>query len=130
MNRIEFRVYGNPVAQGRPRFFRKGNFVGAYDPQKSKSWKETIKWQALENGARIMDGALSMSVYFFLQRPKSLPKKVIHHTKKPDLDNLLKAVKDGLKGICYRDDSQIIVCSMSKEYGEQPGAMITIWQQR
>jgi len=48
---IDFFVYGNPVAQGRPRFARRGNFVATYDPKESKSWKETVKWQAIENKA-------------------------------------------------------------------------------
>jgi len=138
MKRIEFKVFGNPVAQGRPRFFRKGDFVGCYDPKTSKSWKETIKWQAIETLSsksgkydpvvHITQGAITMTLNFILPRPKSLPKKVIHHIKKPDLDNLAKAVKDALKGIAYRDDSQIVSLIVTKEYGEQTGVMVTIME--
>ena len=126
---IEFTVYGSPVAQGRPRFARIGNHVRAYDPTKSKDWKSEVRWQAIERGAKIQDGPLDMILYFFLPRPKSLPKKVQHHTKKPDLDNLCKSVKDGLKGICYHDDSQIICLIARKGYvenGEQPGVVVQI----
>ncbi len=119
-------VLGSPVAQGRPKFFRRGNFVGCYDPGKSKSWKETVKWQAIEQKPVIMEGALSMRLLFRLPRPKTLPKKVIEHTKKPDLDNLCKAVKDALKGICYHDDSQIVELIATKSYWEQPGVLISI----
>lgn len=128
MGKIEFTVYGSPVPQGRPRFARVGNFVRTYDPASSKSWKETVKWQAIENKAVFMDGALWMSLCFKLPRPRSLAKKVKHHTKKPDLDNLVKGVKDGLKGICYRDDSQVVQMTVSKEYSEQPGVIIKIGQ--
>lgn len=113
---FEFTVYGNPVAQGRPKFYRRGNHVGAYDPIKSKDWKSEVRWQAIERGAKIQDGPLIMRLYFYLPRPKSLPKKVQHHTKKPDLDNLVKGVKDGLKGICYHDDSQVIELQAYKQY--------------
>jgi Holliday junction resolvase RusA-like endonuclease len=123
---IHFTVYGSPVAQGRPRFARIGNHVRAYDPGKSKSWKETVKWQAIENRVRLMEGPLHMILHFRLPRPKSLPKKVLHHTKKPDLDNLVKGVKDGLKGVCYLDDSQVIRLAATKEYGEQPGVEVRI----
>jgi len=125
---IEFKVYGDPVAQGRPRFFRKGNFVGTYDPEKSKSWKESVKWQAIEymRNRQMINGAIRMELNFFLQRPKSLPKKVIKHIKRPDIDNLAKAVKDALRSICYRDDSQIVYCIITKDYAEQTGVWVRI----
>jgi Holliday junction resolvase RusA-like endonuclease len=110
------RIYGNPVAQGRPRAFRRGNHIGMYDPQKSKSWKDTICWQAAQQKAIVMDGALILDVIFILERPKSLPKKTLWHIKRPDLDNLVKAVKDALNGICYRDDSQIVDMYAKKRY--------------
>ncbi|EHM37850.1 RusA family crossover junction endodeoxyribonuclease [Anaeroglobus geminatus] len=40
---IALTVYGNPVAQGRPRFSRQGGFVKAYDPIKSKAYKALIR---------------------------------------------------------------------------------------
>ena len=39
------------------------------------------------------------------------------YTKKPDLDNLVKSVLDGLNGIAYVDDNQIIDIEARKEYG-------------
>jgi Holliday junction resolvase RusA-like endonuclease len=114
---IEIKVHGTPVAQGRPRFFRRGNFVGVYDPEKSKSWKETVKWQAIQQNKKYFNEALTMHLEFYLPRPMSLPKKVIYPIKRPDIDNLIKGVKDALKGICYRDDSQIISLSANKNYG-------------
>lgn len=132
---MTFKVFGSPVAQGRPRFFvRKtkggGIFTGAFDPKTSKSWKETIKWQAIEamkaENFSLLEGPLSMTLHFFLPRPKSLSKKVQCHIKRPDVDNLCKAVKDALRSICYHDDSQIISSVITKAYGEQPGVMISI----
>lgn len=130
MSEVNFFVHGNPIAQGRPKFFRRGSFVGCYDPATSKSWKETIKWQAIENKVPMLGGALDMRVVFSLKRPKSLPKKVVHHVKKPDLDNLVKAVKDSLKGIAYKDDSQIVRCVAEKHYGEPLGVKIQICESR
>lgn len=109
-------IHGNPVAQGRPRFFRRGNYVGAYDPGKSKTWKDSIRLQAIQQGAKIIENAASMDMVFYLVRPKSLSKKIVHHVKRPDLDNLVKAVKDGLSGVCYKDDSQIVAHTAKKMY--------------
>ena len=122
-------IKGPPVAQGRPRFARIGAGVRTYDPAKSSDWKKDIAWQAKEQGARIMEGPLSVEVIFYLPRPKSLPKKILHHIKKPDLDNLSKAVQDGLKGIAFRDDSQIVSLAARKvyaEHGGSPGVWINI----
>lgn len=127
IQRVELTVYGNPVAQGRPKFFRRGNHVGCYDPQKSKEWKETIKGQAIRQGATVMDGALNMTLEFYMSRPKTLPKKVLHHTKKPDVDNLVKAVKDALKGICYRDDAQVVTLYATKNYHMTPHVRIVVY---
>jgi Holliday junction resolvase RusA-like endonuclease len=129
MTNYEFNIFGNPVAQGRPKFFRRGNFVGAYDPGKSKTWKEDIKVQVLSQmkaGPVILEGPLMLQLVFRMTRPVSLPKKVIHHTKKPDIDNLQKAVKDALKGICYKDDSQIIEVTARKVYDSTPGVWIAL----
>lgn len=38
---------------------------------------------------------------------KSKPMPPVRHVKKPDTDNLVKAVKDSLSGLAWRDDSQV-----------------------
>jgi Holliday junction resolvase RusA-like endonuclease len=45
-----------------------------------------------------------------------LPKRVIHSAKKPDLDKLVRTVFDGMTGILFKDDSQIILLVAGKEY--------------
>ena len=124
--RTSLIVYGNPVAQARPKFARQGKFVRCYDPEKSRSFKETVKWQAIEQKAVMLTGALEMWLIFYLQRPKSLPKKVVFHTKKPDLDNLVKIIKDALEGICYANDSQISLSREEKLYSDKPRVEILI----
>ena len=123
---IEFVIYGSPVPQGRPKFYRRGNHVGVYDPAKSKDWKSEVRWQAIEQKAKIHDGPLSLSLRFVLPRPKSLPKKVEHHTKRPDVDNLVKGTLDALKGLCYIDDAQVVILVASKHYGETPCVEVKI----
>jgi len=45
-----------------------------------------------------------------------MPKKIEHHIKKPDLDNLAKSVKDALQGLIYKTDSQIVELILRKRY--------------
>lgn len=117
---IDLTIYGDPVPQGRPRFKRIGNFVKTYDPLKSKDWKESVRWQAVQQKAPMLSGPLTMRLEFWLSRPKSIPKKILYPIKKPDLDNLQKAVQDALEKICYERDSQIIQIQAIKCYVAVP----------
>ena len=67
-----------------------------------------------------------MQLYFHLPRPKSLPKRVVHHVKKPDADNLAKAIKDAMRGVVYKDDSQIVELIVRKQYGDPPRVVIAV----
>ena len=40
------------------------------------------------------------------------------YTKKPDADNLAKAILDALNGVAYPDDAQIVTLTVRKRYGE------------
>jgi Holliday junction resolvase RusA-like endonuclease len=44
-----------------------------------------------------------------------------------DLDNLLKPLKDGLKGVVYSDDKQIVMyTNIVKKYSESPRTIVNI----
>ena len=124
---FQLRVYGLPVPQGRPRaFVTPSGHASVYDPKKSKDWKNLVREQVIsaERPTEPWRGAIELSLTFFLPRPVSLPKKVIHHTKRPDCDNLAKAVKDALKGLVYHDDSQVVELHVEKGYDSTPGVEI------
>lgn len=122
-----FFIEGHPVAQGRPKFFRRGNHVGAYDPAKSKDWKSWVKMVATSKGVKPLSGPVSLSLTFQFTRPVSVSaKKRPHHTVKPDLDNCIKGIKDALKGIAWIDDSQVCQIDASKVYADSPGVRVAI----
>lgn len=129
---ITLMIKGKPVPQGRPRFRivqpkGKAPFASCYDPAESRAWKEEIKRQAIASGHQMLEGALSMELTFHMLRPKSLPKKIVHHMKKPDVDNLAKAVKDGMEGVFYKNDSQVCSLRVRKVYClEHPGVQVRI----
>lgn len=117
-----------PVAQGRPKFTTQGDNVRAYDPPNSAAFKKTLAWELKCQNPTVLDGALILTVVFRMPRPKSLPKKVVHHIKKPDCSNLVKGVEDAMNKICYNDDSQIVELRAKKIYSAIPGVDIILEQ--
>jgi Holliday junction resolvase RusA-like endonuclease len=113
-----FTILGIPKAQGRPRFARMGSFVKTYDPKDSRQYKDNVAAQIVAQQPVFCEGPLRVELCFYLPRPKTLSKKVLHHTKKPDLDNLIKGTKDAMKGIVWRDDSQVVNLEAAKIYTE------------
>jgi len=124
----KYTILGDPRPQGRPKFFRRSNFVGAYDPKKSRDYKQTLAAQLAAQSPEFIEQGKAVSIYveFVFARPKSLPKRVEDHVKKPDLDNLIKALKDAAKGILWHDDSQVVQLSARKVYGATPMTVIEV----
>lgn len=131
-NQIELIVYGNPVAQGRPRFSRQGGFVKAYDPVKSKSYKQLIRLELQpllsDPDFTPIDQACCLKLTVFRAMPKSFSKKkreeaslrYIRPVTKPDIDNYVKGVLDALNGTVLKDDSVVCEIFARKFYSERP----------
>ncbi|MDD5387577.1 MAG: RusA family crossover junction endodeoxyribonuclease [Sulfuricurvum sp.] len=125
-----------PIAKGRPKFFRRGNFVGTYTPTRTRSYeaeiKDIIERHMLQNNIKTAIGPLSMSLVFYFPRPKSHTKKMrmcMHHTVAPDVDNLCKSAFDALNGIVFADDKQICMLAAAKRYcqdTQRPGVMLRL----
>ena len=80
MSEIKLVIYGEPVAQGRPRFARVGKYVHAYDPQKSKNYKQLVRYWVTQqlkkiDGFKPLENALYVDLTFFLSIPSSWSKK-------------------------------------------------------
>jgi Holliday junction resolvase RusA-like endonuclease len=135
---INLTVYGEPVAQGRPKFSTQGGFVRAYDPAKSRDYKDYIRLAAAEQmrGQAPLEGALALSVRVYRPMPKQFSLKKIDRAQlgkirpitKPDLDNYVKGIKDAQKSIFWKDDSQIVAYKepFGKYYSVTPRIEITI----
>ena len=127
---IKFTVYGNPVPKGRPRFGRakhSGKPV-TYTPVETEIWESYVRAQALNvRPEKLLDGPLALAATFYLMSPKSRPKGQAFPDRKPDLDNLVKAVKDALEGVIYTNDSRIVREVAEKRYGDPPRVEIAIY---
>ena len=109
---IEFEIPGEPVAKGRPRFARRGKFVTTYTPKETLNFEQLVGWCAKEAGADKLRGPVEVSAKFYFRLPKhkhrkTKPVEAKPKTTKPDLDNLIKAILDGLNNIAFVDDAAV-----------------------
>lgn len=136
---IQFTVYGEPVAQGRPRASAATGFVKMYDPEKSRDYKDYVRLAAREYApVALLEGPLGIAVTAYRSMPKYLskyPAKAaaaergdILPVTKPDADNYLKGVKDALKGVIWKDDSQVVDAFVRKRYSARPRIEVKIKQ--
>ena len=130
---LEFVVPGQPVAKGRPRMTASGR---AYTPAKTRNYERMVSGLAKKQWMfEPMRGALKMQVTCIFKRPKRLqrrkdPEGRIWMTKRPDLDNVCKAIADGCS-IVMKDDAQIVWIEASKMYAaknEEPHVIVRLEQ--
>ena len=124
---LSFFCAGIPKAQPRVKAFVRGGHAGVYTPDSAETWKQEVRRQAVANAPEsIIAGVVRIELDFFLPRPKAhldrhgvpKPKSPVWHCKKPDLDNLIKAVTDAITDTqkVWLDDSQICEITATKTY--------------
>lgn len=117
-----------PMAQSRPRFARRGRGVVAYEKKEMKTWRaecSKLIEKVFEIGG-LTECPLKIDATFYIQPPKYISSKKklrekleaeeIFCSKKPDIDNYLKALLDSMTGIVFKDDGQVVECSARKLY--------------
>lgn len=137
MKKILFEIPGEPVAQGRPRAgrTRKGKTI-LYDPVKSKNFKQFVRLVAAKYAPeKLITGPIKLHVDVYRPTPKRLqtkPKQALINsgelrpTVKPDVDNYVKGVKDGLNKVIWEDDSQVVDLTVRKFYSLSPKVVVCI----
>ena len=136
MMQIQFMVKGQPIGKQRPRFALKGGRVQAYTPPKSVHYERQIAKAYREAGGKMLpdDIPLKVVMRIALRMPMSASKLrkeamrggLIKPMTKPDADNVIKSVLDGLNGVAYADDKQVTCIRAVKVYDDDPHITITI----
>ena len=123
-------------ARPRTRVVKTGgrSFAQIYTPKDTRRYEKAIRdaydfeayqhdWEPYREGV-----AIRLYLEFGMPIPKASSKKNreammafdIVPTKKPDADNLAKAVMDAINGVAYHDDNQIASLHIMKVYAEEP----------
>ena len=119
--KVEFTVPGIPVGKGRPRFTKDGH---TYTPQKTREYEDKVvqcwKCQSGKGFAAGVPLIAHVMAYFPVPKSASKAKKAAmegtFHTKKPDSDNVCKAILDALNQHAYPDDSAAQIGGCYKIY--------------
>lgn len=133
---IRFTIPGQPVGKGRARVGRAGGFARLYTPEKTVNYEGLVAMagqQAMAGRAVLLD-AVAVTLDIAVQIPASWSQKKrasaiagsVHPTTKPDIDNVEKAIFDGLNGVAWKDDVQVVSVTKRKRYSDRPGVEVLI----
>ena len=125
---LERKLRMSPKAQPRPKATVVQGHARIYNPKSADDYKTEVVKLFARIPEHFDEGTpLRVTIDYFFIRPQSLERKrdpdgFMRHTKKPDLDNLNKAVLDaiGNSGL-WHDDRQVCELRSRKFYTRRGG---------
>lgn len=125
---IAFTLNTIPTAQARARHGVVAGHSVTFKAAGQRANEQTLDALLAPHAPEVpMAGAVTLEFRAVFPPPKSVSKKAraamlrgqIHHTKKPDLDNLTKQLKDAMTRLQFwNDDRQVVRTVCEKQYGE------------
>ena len=125
-----FTIPGKPFAKQRPRFSRRSGRT--YTPEATVSFERAVGQIAVEHFPEPITGPVRVQIWATFAPAASWSKRKTAehinrpHTQRPDLDNIAKAVCDGLNRIAFADDGQIAELVVRKVWGPVPQTVVTV----
>lgn len=108
---IRFEVSGRPVPKKRPRVTSKG----AYTPKETVAYERSIAWAAkAAMGPRV-------------PTEKKCFVRMAFYGSSGDIDNLEKSCLDGMNGVVYKDDRQVMRVEAEKTDGA-PKTIVEVFE--
>lgn len=133
---VSFFVPGEAIGKGRPRVTTIGGHARMFTPKKTANYETLIAMAAHEamQGRELIAGPVMMELAIRVPVAASWSKKKsaaalagdVMPTKKPDADNVLKAICDGINGVVFKDDVQVVNVSLSKRFSATPGVTVKV----
>ncbi len=135
MKTLSFTIPGEPIAKARPRATTVHGHARMYTPKKSAAFEDRVSIYAQEAGAEVLDGPVAVTLRFWSAWPKTkwrkrTPRGEAWKDNGKDVDNLAKAVLDGLNGVAWHDDRQVVLLEVSKLYtaqGKPARVEVEVW---
>lgn len=130
----QFTVLGAPRGKERPRAAKLRDRTIVYTPKKTRDYEREIATAYRTQCSGMFSGAVTIEIHAYYEIPKSASRKRVldmvsdreRPTKKPDGDNIAKAVCDALNGVAYKDDSQVVDLTVRKYFSKFPHIQVFI----
>lgn len=132
---VSFVIPGRPFAKQRPKATMVAGRARVYTPKQTVSFERQVAEIARPEFAAPFEGPVKLRVVAVFQIPKSWTKRKkteaaqnggAFHVQRPDGDNILKAIKDGLNRIAWVDDSQVADVRCVKRWGAQAATFVQV----
>ena len=94
-------IPGRPVPKARPRLGVRGKTAYVYTPPATREYEKLVGWVAKCNRCKPIDGAVAVTL-------------TVYTRGKMDVDNIAKSILDGLNGVAYEDDDQVVELLVKK----------------
>ena len=127
-----FKIEGQPQGKGRPRFTKNGH---AFTPQATRDYENLIAEEYKAAKGEVFSGYVRVNIKAYYKIPKATTKEkrgmiergLLKPAVKPDIDNVIKAILDGLNGVAYHDDNQVVYCDAEKFYSDEPCVIVEVF---
>lgn len=76
-----------------------------------------------------LEGPLTVSIRLYFPIPQSRAKKLTEgmpYSQRPDIDNCIKSIFDGINEVVWRDDSQVTSLAIQKLWADNPRAEVEV----
>jgi Holliday junction resolvase RusA-like endonuclease len=129
---ITLTIPGRPFAKQRARVSARGGFARAYTPAETVSFERQVGAIAAPLFPVPLTGPVRLTVIATFAPAQSLSRRKkdalfgTPHVQRPDTDNLIKALSDGLNRIAWADDSQVAEIVARKQWGTDDGTLVIV----
>lgn len=131
--KYSFEIKEKAIGKERPRYSAITHRM--YTPTKTSSFEEKVQW-AFKSKYNIQtepsQKPFRAKIIAVFEPPKNISKKKKEelldskYTKKPDSDNVAKAILDSLNGLAYKDDNQVSELLVLKHYGDENKILVEL----
>ena len=119
---IRITVPGRPVPKGRPRLGVRGRKAFVYTPERTKAYEEAVGWHArvAVQGCEALECPVAVKIDLHL-----------HGKRRIDVDNCAKSILDGMNGVVYLDDNQVVdlrVRKLREKNKKEQRVEVEVWE--